>query len=1760
MANNDIKLQLSVGGAAQVVDQVGSVNASLDKLGGMLTKTAHYGAGLAVAMQYIVPAMQQSVRAVIGSADAITTLNNQLKLATGSAADAKAAFGALFDIAQRGRVSFTELGGTFASISRAGQELGISQQRLLTVTESIANAMAIGGGSAQGMQAALVQLGQGLSSGTLRGEELNSVMEQAPRLAQALAEGLGVTTGSLRKMGEQGLITAEQVIVALEKAGPKLLIEVANAEMTVGQSMTVLENSAVQLSGILNEATGLTKSLSAVIVDVSDAINQVGKNSVVLATLTTVGETVRVVWSDVAFVFKQTGAEIGGISAQIAAVLSGNFAGAATIRAAMVSDAKAARAALDAYQKSVLTTAAPIENIDDSKERRLWQLKAKEAKDHEKALHTLAALRDKLSGVPKEYTDTMKQVNQLHAAGVLVGKDYTAMLGQAQALLKKSPTGLSEAAKGLALYNDLTAQASGLSADFAEKWAQLSTAYKGGKISTEQLTTAQAALLAQQTFAKDAAKGWADQARDSARAVEDSIKAYDREVDTLQKSSDSVAAHVLKLQDEEAAAALATVQNISLAEAIELVTIARLKEKQAAAYAAGNQEAGDAIKQEINNRRELAGLINNKEARDASTKAAKDAAEAATNEWRKAAEKINDSITDALMRGFESGKDFAAVLRDTVVNMFKTMVLRPIVSAIISPMGAAAAGMFGSGAAAAGQAGQGTNTLTNLTVVQTLKGMYDAAVDGFESMSLAVNNGFIEIGAQVGQYNAAAGTAINQSAAAAGSAAAYASGAIIGKVVGDAISDGYSVNGTGSAVVNIATVIGATIAGPIGAAIGGTIGGLFNRAFGMREKEVTGQGTRGTFSSGGFSGDNYTNYQQKGGWFQSDKNWTDTKGASSAERAALGDAFAGVRGAVMGAAASINLATDKIAGYSKGVDIAAGTSKEGMIALFTGMADEMAAAAEPGLAALAKSGETASATLNRLSASLTTTNTWLVILRRRTIDVSLAGADAASKLADLFGGLENFTSAAKAFYETYYTEGERAARSQEDMAQAMALVSLALPSTKDAYKDLANSLDLNTTYGRQAYAVLLAIAPEFAATSEAIARTAAETAKTLLATFSGKGQLVPVLQSASLAMGDLQTRTNGTTSAFGSINTVLLDSGSAVLTFGRSTEVLDGTLTASQQSAALLTDQIGALKDRADSARIDILGLSKALQSVNTETFVATITGVFESLATRIGKTISDISTERTAVREAALQIINPTTMGKAAIERGIAGVNTGLPSNASLVSAQAGLKAADAAIISGNNLVISNATKSQEAQSALASTIGYYKGKAGEFQDKAASYGLRAFSAGGKPDAAGWYANDAYSYNAQNNQLMGWDGQQGKITKIEHNWASELLGGKDSVTNTNDNIPAFHNDVYGSGLVDTLVGGNAALQAAAQSIVAAQQALNTAAANRDQAIKDQTTYTAAAKKAALDYAGALQQFALDASKSVSRLSKLREETVKYYEAQKALASLMANSASGLRSTVASYQYNRLSPEDQLSSLQTQFSSAYSMALSTSGETLAGYGDKLNSLLSPLLEKAQEVMGSGSAYNTLANTAIARAETVAAQLESSAPTNYAADSLAMLGNIDASLATLDASAVTAERLISDAVKAGSDKTATGLNAIVRALTGQTIPGYASGGDFAGGLRIVGENGPELEATGSSRIFNAAQTRSILGNGNPAGQGELINEIKALRSDNANMRLELRAIASSTARMAKLAERADQDGQLVRTDGDQPLHTLAGAWA
>ena len=154
---------------------------------------------------------------LIRLADTYTQMTSRLKLVTQYTGDFDTVFAGLADSA---RATRSDLAGTvdlFTKISPALRGIGLNGAQSVGVITTINQAIGISGASAQSAAAALLQLGQGLGAGALRGEEFNSVMENTPGLAQAIADGLGVPIGELRKLAEEGKLTADTVAGALQK-------------------------------------------------------------------------------------------------------------------------------------------------------------------------------------------------------------------------------------------------------------------------------------------------------------------------------------------------------------------------------------------------------------------------------------------------------------------------------------------------------------------------------------------------------------------------------------------------------------------------------------------------------------------------------------------------------------------------------------------------------------------------------------------------------------------------------------------------------------------------------------------------------------------------------------------------------------------------------------------------------------------------------------------------------------------------------------------------------------------------------------------------------------------------------------------------------------------------------------------------------------------------------------------------------------------------------------------------------------------------------------------------------------------------------------------------------------------------------------------------------------------------------------------------------------------------------------------------------
>lgn len=1168
-----------------------------------------------------------AVRQYLGASDAITTLNNSLKLSTGSTQAAAVAYEGLYEIAQRSRVSFLELGNTYSSISRATSDLGVSQSRMLKVTESIANAMTISGGSAQGMNAALVQLGQGMASGTLRGEELNSILEQAPRLAKALADGLGVPIGKLREMGQAGEITSQQIVKALEAQSSVLSKEVTGATITLSQAFTQLTNSGTKAVGEFDKASGASTSLAQAVSSIASAMDGLGtafqNNETIIKTVmgSLAGAAALTTLAAVPRAIGAIGVAVTGLSAVLAAnpivltllgvgaVVGGGIAAVnaykktedgikASIRSLEAENARAEKSLAftagmgSSYQRGDDATRVKIEErtkairalnaelalmsstgLDTSAEDARLAAGTEQMRAQQRAAEELSGIKQKLNGVDKDYLPTLNKLFAQYQAGAITLKEYqdlVSKLAQNNYKPEKQTAGLKqeqsayeslissirakieadklELSGGAALTESQRIRIK-LDQDLLAGRIKLGSEYERnvrGLIAEK--AASEAAVSASRALTKASIE--AAQARNK---ESDGITAWiQAQEEAARQAVQAVQGRVTSLRDEEAAVSMAADLNISLAEAIERVAIARMEEKQAG-FIEGS-EGWKNIQKEIDKRKELASLVGGKAAREATADAAKQAAE----DWKRTAEQINQSLTDSLMRGFESGKGFAENLRQTVVNMFKTMVLRPVISAVLSPVSGAIAGVMGGGG------GSGSNPI----------GMASNAYSMYNAGSQAWTLG--------SQYMAGTMSGAN--------------------VLGTAYA-----NATGGGIDALLATNGAYGTAPAGAGwMGqlGTAGGVFAAitglaaAFGAFRKEVSvGGGLSGTFGAGDitgydlrresgylFGGPDYTmvNPAQKiaeleklrgtgkylgGGWAGADaaleqeierlkvtyKDMLDSQGAQSK---ALQTAYEALRTSAGDMADSLGLGSDAVRAFTTtvGTDVihpdtgGIGIKLDGLkpeevqakiqAALATA-SNELAQqvigswktvtetvrnfayegfAFEDGIrlvesaptvteksvyvaSEFAKDGEKAIDTLTRLSTNIRVINGTFENLGWTLMEASLKGADAAGKFADRFGGLEGFAAAASAYYDNFYSEAEKTANVTRDVTAALAGVGLEMPKTRDEFRALVEAQMALGEAGAEAAAELLGLSGAFASVTQsaeeaaAMARASAEKAR-----------------------------------------------------------------------------------------------------------------------------------------------------------------------------------------------------------------------------------------------------------------------------------------------------------------------------------------------------------------------------------------------------------------------------------------------------------------------------------------------------------------------------------------------------------------------------------------------------------------------------------------------------------------------------------------
>jgi tape measure domain-containing protein len=224
-----------------------------------------------------------AIRQVITLADAFTTLQNKLAGAGVEARALTTITNELLTVADATRASVEATGAIFSRLALSAKETGSSYQQLLDITKSLNQALILSGATGHEAAAGLLQLSQAIASNRLGGDELRSILEQLPVVADVIAKHLKVTRGELRALGTAGKLTAKVVLDAFKEARDELNERFARTIPTISQAFNVLHNDLLFFIGNLDKSNGFTRALASAMITLGTNIEGVAKSVLVLS-------------------------------------------------------------------------------------------------------------------------------------------------------------------------------------------------------------------------------------------------------------------------------------------------------------------------------------------------------------------------------------------------------------------------------------------------------------------------------------------------------------------------------------------------------------------------------------------------------------------------------------------------------------------------------------------------------------------------------------------------------------------------------------------------------------------------------------------------------------------------------------------------------------------------------------------------------------------------------------------------------------------------------------------------------------------------------------------------------------------------------------------------------------------------------------------------------------------------------------------------------------------------------------------------------------------------------------------------------------------------------------------------------------------------------------------------------------------------------------------------------------------------------------
>mgnify|MGYP000562861304 FL=1 len=516
-----------------------------------------------------------------------------------------------------------------------------------------------------------------------------------------------------------------------------------------------------------------------------------------------------------------------------------------------------------------------------------------------------------------------------------------------------------------------------------------------------------------------------------------------------------------------------------------------------------------ALDEQIAKMGKLAELAKNKEVLDASKKAADQIVEDQKRVWGD----VERTAHDTFISIFDSGKSAFDRLKDALKNGLLDLLYQMTVRKWIVNISGQVSGQGGLTQAASlfGGSGRDGSALGNaMSLVSMGKTIYSGFTGGIASSlggwvssagsmfgstaATAFGTGMSSPGAAAimgelasGAAGASTGTAAAGSAAAGASTGAYAIPIAGWIAAGMALSNSLYKQGWNAENGSLTDSLGGKAIMPFNApmlhlnqglqklGLSNSLANMLSGAstvsalFGRKDPKVESQGLRGTVSASGFDGDTYANIVEKGGLFRSTKRYTTGTPLSSDQDATLDGTVQAMIQAVKGFGSAMGLETSVITGYTKAITLELGAdeakNQEAIAKMFGEIGDELSLRLVPSIASLGKTGETASATLQRVASDYAAVDSALSSISKQFGQVGVQSLTAREHMVDLFGGADAFMQSTAAYAQNFLTEAERMKPVADALSVEMSRLGLVSVTTRAQFKQVIDGLNVSTDAG-----------------------------------------------------------------------------------------------------------------------------------------------------------------------------------------------------------------------------------------------------------------------------------------------------------------------------------------------------------------------------------------------------------------------------------------------------------------------------------------------------------------------------------------------------------------------------------------------------------------------------------------------------------------------------------------------------------------------